>query len=183
MKMNLPLNNPQRLICHKTQPINQVSRTLLSILANLNNAVVWMVSAHPPHSKSLEIFPSTPIITGTTVIFMYHSFFSSLVRFKYLSLFLFSWIFYSVVHLDGKVHYSAGPLFLGIITSSGDLFGSQNPREFCISHSPGCILGCAYTIWLYGQILIYCTIPSGSPFPPSCVSSCTLFALVCCLHL
>ena len=32
----------------------QVSRTLLSILANLNNAVVWMVSAHPliPNSSS-----------------------------------------------------------------------------------------------------------------------------------
>ena len=47
----------------------QVSRTLLSILAVLNNVVVWMVSTRPPTSKfsspfiiiiihSLELFPS-----------------------------------------------------------------------------------------------------------------------------
>ena len=30
----------------------QVSRTLLSILAVLNNAVVWVVSTRPPTSKS-----------------------------------------------------------------------------------------------------------------------------------
>ena len=30
----------------------QVSRTLLSILAVLNNVVVWMVSTRPPTSKS-----------------------------------------------------------------------------------------------------------------------------------
>ena len=30
----------------------QVSNTLLSILANLNNAIVWMVSTHPVISKS-----------------------------------------------------------------------------------------------------------------------------------
>ena len=47
----------------------QVSWTLLSILADLNNVIVWMVSAHPPISNSsssftkpLEIIPSTPII-------------------------------------------------------------------------------------------------------------------------
>ena len=44
-----------------------------------------------------------------------------------------------------------------------NLFVSQNPRELCLSHSPGQILGCAYTTCLYGQISISCTIPSGSP--------------------
>ena len=34
----------------------QVSRTLLSILAVLNNAVVWMVSTRPPTSKSSSPF-------------------------------------------------------------------------------------------------------------------------------
>ena len=34
----------------------QVSRTLLSILAVLNNAVVWMVSIHPLTSKSSSPF-------------------------------------------------------------------------------------------------------------------------------
>ena len=34
----------------------QVSRTLLSILAVFNNAVVWMVSIRPPTSKSSRPF-------------------------------------------------------------------------------------------------------------------------------
>ena len=34
----------------------QVSRTLLSIQAVLNNAVVWMVSTRPPTSKSSSPF-------------------------------------------------------------------------------------------------------------------------------
>ena len=40
----------------------QVSRTLLSILAVLNNAVVWMVSTRPPISKSSSPF-SNPLVT------------------------------------------------------------------------------------------------------------------------
>ena len=52
----------------------QVSWTLLSILADLNNAVVWMVSACPPTSKPLEIVLSAPITIGVTVTFMFHSF-------------------------------------------------------------------------------------------------------------
>ena len=40
----------------------QVSRTLLSILAIINNAVVWMVSTRPPTSKSSTPF-SNPLLT------------------------------------------------------------------------------------------------------------------------
>ena len=40
----------------------QVSRTLLSILAVLNNVVVWMVSSRPPTSKSSTPF-SNPLVT------------------------------------------------------------------------------------------------------------------------
>ena len=71
---------------------SQVSWTLPSILADLNNAVVWMVCARPPisnssspFSKLLGIVPSSPITTGITVTFMFHSFFSSWARSKYLS--------------------------------------------------------------------------------------------------
>ena len=39
----------------------QVSRTLLSILTVLNNAVVWMVSTRPPTSKSSSPF-SNPLV-------------------------------------------------------------------------------------------------------------------------
>ena len=60
----------------------QVSRTLLSILAVLNNAVVWMVSTHPPISKSSSPFsnplvtvPNAPITMGIIFTCMFHSFF------------------------------------------------------------------------------------------------------------
>ena len=55
----------------------QVSRTLISILADFNNSVV----------------PRAPITIGITITFMFHSFFNSLVRSRYLSLFTLSFNF------------------------------------------------------------------------------------------
>ena len=78
----------------------QVSKTLLSILAVLNNAVVWMVSTRPPTSKSFSPFsnplvtvPNAPITIGIIVTCMFHSFFNSLARSRYLSLFSHSFSF------------------------------------------------------------------------------------------
>ena len=78
----------------------QVSRTLLSILTDLDNAVVWVVFARPLISKffnpcisSFVTGPTAPIIIGITVIFMFHSFCSSLARSRYLSLFSISFSF------------------------------------------------------------------------------------------
>ena len=65
----------------------------------------------------------------------------------------------------------------------GDPFVSQNPRGICGSHSPGQILGCAYTIYLYGQTSISGTIPSGSPFPHSRDLSYILSIQICCIRL
>ena len=62
----------------------QVSRTLLSILAVLSNAVIWIVSTRPPTFKS-----SRP----TIITFMFHSFFNSIARSKYLSFFSHSFSF------------------------------------------------------------------------------------------
>ena len=56
---------------------SQVSRTLLSILADLSNAEVWMISIRSPFSrpfmKPFEIVPSTPIIIRITVSFIFHN--------------------------------------------------------------------------------------------------------------
>ena len=78
----------------------QVSRTLLSILAVFNNAVVWMVSTWSPTSKSSRPFnnplvtvPKAPITIGIIVTFMFHSFFNSLARSRYLFLFSHSFSF------------------------------------------------------------------------------------------
>ena len=82
----------------------QVSRTLLSILADLDNAVVciladlnvvvWMVATRPLISNSSSPFinplvtvSNAPITIGITVTFIFHSFFGSLARSRYLSFF------------------------------------------------------------------------------------------------
>ena len=72
----------------------QVSRTLLSTLAVLNNVVVWMVSTRPPTSNSSSPFskpfvtvPNAPFTIGIIFTCMFHSFFSSLARLSYLSFF------------------------------------------------------------------------------------------------
>ena len=74
----------------------QVSRTL----AVLSNAVVWIVSTRPPISNSswpfnnpLVIVPNAPIAIGTIVTFMFHSFFNSLAKSRYLSFFSLSFRF------------------------------------------------------------------------------------------
>ena len=78
----------------------QVSRTFLSILAVFNNAVVWSVSFRPPTSKSSSPFnnplvtvPKAPITIGIIVTFIFHIFFNSLARSRYLSLFSHSFSF------------------------------------------------------------------------------------------
>ena len=79
----------------------QVSRTRLSILAVLSNAVVWIVSTRPLTSKSSRTFNNplvtvlnAPITIGTIVTFMFHSFFNSLARLRYLSFFSLSFRFF-----------------------------------------------------------------------------------------
>ena len=74
------------------QQVASFSRTLLRILAVLNNTVVWMVSTRPPTSKSSSPFsnplvtiPNAPITIDMIVTCMFHSFFNSLARSRYLS--------------------------------------------------------------------------------------------------
>ena len=78
----------------------QVSGTRLSIPAVLSNAVFWIVSTRPLTSKSSRPFnnplvtlPKAPITIGTIVTFMFHSFFNSLARSRYLSFFSLSFRF------------------------------------------------------------------------------------------
>ena len=132
----------------------QVSWTLLSIQANLNNAVVWMVSACPLISKSsspftnpLGIVPSALITISITVTLMFHSFLSSLARSMYSSFFLLSfnftrWSLRMAKSINWQVLFYCW-LSQGLVVRQriGDLFVSQNPRELCASCSPWC------TIW------------------------------------
>ena len=80
----------------------QVSRALLSILAVLSNAVIWIVSNRPPTSKFSRPFnnplvtvPKAAITICKAVTIMFHSFLNSLARSRYLSFFsqTFSFLF------------------------------------------------------------------------------------------
>ena len=161
----------------------QVSRTLLSILADLDNTVVWTVSTRPAMSKSSSycinplvtvpsssscraasadildpLSPFLPIIHrhrqvfGIIVNFLFHNFFNSLARSRYLSIFLLSLNF---------ILWSAGTaksiilqvlvfcwLFLCLVVwpRVSDLFVCENSKGVCASHSPEQILDCAYNI-------------------------------------
>ena len=77
-----------------------VSRTRLRILAVFSHAVIWIVSPRPPTFKSFRSFnnpivivPNAPITIGTIVTFMFHGFFNSLARSRYLSFFSHSFRF------------------------------------------------------------------------------------------
>ena len=70
------------------------------ILADLKNAVVWMVSIYllifissSTFTKHFMTLPSALVIIGITVIFNFSNYFNSLARSKHLSLFSFSLVF------------------------------------------------------------------------------------------
>ena len=136
----------------------QVSKTLLSIVDDLNNTVVWMVSTRPLISKSsclctnlLATEQRTTITIGITVTFTFHCFFSSLGRSTYLSLFSPSFSFYQWAAGTTK---STGSLFCWLSKGQivgpklSDPFVSQNPIEVCASHFPGRKLGCVHHLFV-----------------------------------
>ena len=116
----------------------QVCRTLLSILIDQNNnAVVWMVSTLPVISKSVSpctnpfvTVPRAAITIAITVIFIFHSFFNSLARERYLFLFLLSFSFILWSAGTAKSTIQQIPFFLLIITRSGHLAEIRRRTNF-----------------------------------------------------
>ena len=127
---------------------HRVSRTLLSILAVLNNVVVWMVSAHPLISKSFIPFnnplvtvPKAPITIDINVTFKFHSFFNSLARSRYLSFFSLSFSFILWSAGTAKFHNFARSLsFLLIIVRSGLLAEIRWSVWMSNSHRNSCVI-------------------------------------------
>ncbi len=125
----------------------QVSRILLSIQADLNKAIVWMISTRPLISLSFSLctnllvtVPSAPITIGISVTFMFHSFFNSLKRSRNSSLFSASFSF--ALWSAGTVDCLTGSIFLLTMIRSGHLAEirwskctSKSHRIFCISFS------------------------------------------------
>ena len=84
----------------------QVSKTLLSILADFNNAVVLIVFICPPISKSfspctypLMTVPSAPITIGITVTFMFNRFSIYLARSMYF-ISLFNYYYFTLCDIS-----------------------------------------------------------------------------------
>ena len=90
----------------------QVSRTLLSILTNLNNTIARPVISK---SSSLVSILSDCIEIANCVIFMFHSFFNSLAR--SLSLFPHSFNFTLWSAGTAKSHNSASSLFRCVVVA------------------------------------------------------------------
>ena len=127
----------------------QVSRTLLSILAVLNNAIVWMVSTRPPTSKSssplsnpLVTVPKAPITISIIVTFKFHSFFNSLAKSRYFSFFSHSFSF--ILWSAGTAKSTSFQIvfFLFIIIWSGllaeiwwSVWMSKSHRSLCVLFS------------------------------------------------
>ena len=159
----------------------QVSRTRLSVLAVLINAVVWIVSTRPPTSKSPRPFnnhlvtvPNAPITIGTIVTFMFHSFFYSLARSRYLSFFSlsFRFILWSAGTAKSKILQIL--FLLLIITKSGLLAGIwwsvcmlKSHRSLCESFSRTGARLCIYHLfewsnWNFLHISQRITLPTQS---------------------
>ena len=97
----------------------QVSRTLLSILADLRNAVVWMVFTRPfislsssPFTDLLVTVLRAPITIGI-IIYYFHvpQFFQFPSKIKVLILLLTFFQFYTVVIRNSKIYNFASSLF------------------------------------------------------------------------
>ena len=115
--------------------------------AVLYDVVVWMVSTRPPTSESSSPFsnplltvPNAPIWIGIIVTCMFHSFFDSLARSRYLSFFShsFGFILWSTRTAKSTIYQVL--FYLLIIIRSGLL--AEIRRSVCMpkSHTSLCVL-------------------------------------------
>ena len=138
----------------------QVSRTLLSIQAVLNNVIVWMVSTRPPTSKSSSPFsnpfvtvPKAPITIGIIVTFMFHSFFqfSSKVEILIL-LFIFSPAYY-YYYLTPREFFPPA-LTHGLSQESEWLQVSSGLQLLLLKSLLLLLLNCSFTFGFYNNLSI-----------------------------
>ena len=123
----------------------------------LHSSCVFFKSSSPS-TNPLVTVPRASITIGIIVTFMFHSFFNSLTRSRYLSFFSLSFNF-TLWSAEIPMSTIRQVLFLvdyyKIWSSSRDLvicFYVKIREDFCATHSPGHSLGCADTICSYVQI-------------------------------
>ena len=157
----------------------------------ISNAIVWMVSTPPVISKSsspsinlLVAVPRAPITIGIIVTFMFHSFFISLARSRYLSFFSCSFSFTQWPVGTAKFTARQVLFFLLVMFWSGHLAEirwsvciSKSYWSLCVSFSWTDSGLCIYHffVWLNFNFL-YNSLPN-------CVKCYTLTGLICYIHL
>ena len=122
---------------------SRISRTRHSILVDLSNAIVCIVSARSlisssstPHNKYLRIVPSAQIIIDITVTFIVHNFL--VLRQGPSTCLSFSFLLFSLCGSPGQQSPLFGrfSIFLTLLPGLvfwpglGDLFISQVPGQF-----------------------------------------------------
>ena len=128
----------------------------------------WMVSTCPPTSKYSSLFnnplvtaPKAPITIGIIVTFMYHNFFQFPCKVEVLILLFTFFQFYSMVSQDSNstilqilFFFFFCWLLLSLVfwPRLGDLSVCQSPKVVYVYHFVEQLLGCTYTICLYGPI-------------------------------
>ena len=97
------------VVFHWSLKYSKSFRTILSILADLNSAVVWIVLILPLISSSTSLFsrpfrtvPNVPTRIGTIFTCMFHSLFSFLAKSKLFIFFIY--FYFSMVFWDGRIH-------------------------------------------------------------------------------
>ena len=145
----------------------QFSGTLLSILADVNESIVWMVSTRPlismfcsPYINPSVTIPIAPITIGINATFMFHIFFQFPSNLKeFILLFPFPSILLHGQLGQPNPQFCKFSFFLLIIIRFGRLTEmkwsvcmSKSQRCLCVCHSPGQLTDCACTIYSYGQI-------------------------------
>ena len=137
----------------------RVPKTLLSILAVFNNAVIWMVSTRPPPSKSSRPFnnplvtvPKAPITIGIIVTFMFHSFFQFSSKVEVL-ISLFTVFFTRRFFPSYLIHYFSGLGYSSYLQLTKSLFLNFGNHSYWYS----CHLHVQQIIQLFGkiQLLVY----------------------------
>ena len=131
----------------------------------LINAVVWIVSTRPLTSKSSSSFnnplvtvPKAPITIGIIVTSMFHIFLIlQQGRGTYSSFHILSVLFCGQPRQQNRQFCKFSFfcwLLLGLVfwPRLGDPCVCQSPIGVYVCHFLGQVLGCAYTICLYGQI-------------------------------
>ena len=143
----------------------RASKTLLSILANLKIAVIWMVSTRPfismfsyPGTNPFMTVTSAPIAIGIIVTFMFHSFSCCLTR----SLFAF-FQFYPDFDRNGKVDYSGYSIFVFLTITSSRLLAkirwsvciSKSLRSLCLSFSRTYSRMCIHHLFVWSNLYFF----------------------------